>query len=242
MAGAPVARVRRAAIPSRAMPEVEIRPFSMDDAEALWRLFRQPGVLETTMTLPSQRLEQRRARYEALGDDDHMLVAIRHGEVAGTAALHVGTGRRRHAATLGIAVSVTHQRAGVGEALMLAVLDLADRWLGLRRLELGVLVGNEAARRLYERHGFEPEGVLRQAVACEGELRDELCMARLRPAMPGERGAALEGEASAEPPGAAALPGEASAEPPGETALQGEASAEPAAEPHAGIGSSASSP
>ncbi|HWT23640.1 MAG TPA: GNAT family N-acetyltransferase, partial [Solirubrobacteraceae bacterium] len=169
------------------MPDdVEIRPFHIDDTDALWRIMREPGVLETTMTLPSQRIEQRRQSYEELGDDDHVFVAVRHGEVAGSASLHVGRGRRRHAATLGIAVGVTHQRAGVGDALMRALLDVADRWLGLRRIELGVLVGNHAARRLYEKHGFTAEGVLRQSVAGDGELRDELWMARLRPAMPAE--------------------------------------------------------
>ena len=115
-----------------------------------------------------------------------MVVAVRHGEIAGIAGLHVEDGRRRHVASLGIAVAVTHQRAGVGDALMRAILDVADRWLGLRRIELGVLVDNEPARRLYEKHGFVPEGVARQSVAGEGRLQDELRMARLRPAMPGE--------------------------------------------------------
>jgi L-phenylalanine/L-methionine N-acetyltransferase len=175
------------------MPDdVEIRPFHIDDSDAVWRLKRQPGVIETTMTLPSQRADQRRAQYEQLGDDDHVFVAIRNGEVAGSAGLHVGTGRRRHTATLGIFVSMTHQRAGVGDALMRTLLDLADRWLGLRRIELGVLVGNQAARRLYEKHGFTAEGVLRQSIAGEGELRDELWMARLRPPMPAESEAAAE--------------------------------------------------
>jgi L-phenylalanine/L-methionine N-acetyltransferase len=168
--------------------EIEIRPFHPDDTEALWRIARQPSVLATTMALPSHRLDQRRERYEKLGDDDHMFVAVRHGEVAGSAGLHVAGGRRRHTAMLGIGVSATHQRAGVGDLLMEAVLDLADRWLGLRRLELGVIADNEAAVRLYEKHGFVREGILRQSVAVEGELRDELRMARLRPAMPAASG------------------------------------------------------
>ena len=108
------------------------------------------------------------------------------GRSRGIAGLHVEDGRRRHVAALGIAVAVTHQRAGVGDALMRAILDVADRWLGLRRIELGVLVGNEPARRLYEKHGFVPEGVARQSVAGEGRLQDELRMARLRPAMPAD--------------------------------------------------------
>ena len=79
------------------MPDdLEIRPFHVDDAEAVWRMRRQPGVLESTMAMPSERLDQRRRRFEALGDDDHMFVAVRHGEIAGIAGLHVEDGRRRH--------------------------------------------------------------------------------------------------------------------------------------------------
>jgi L-phenylalanine/L-methionine N-acetyltransferase len=230
------------------MPDdVEIRPFHMDDSDALWRLLRQPGVFETTMTLPSQRADQRRAVYERLGDDDHVFVAVRNGEVAGSAGLHVGGGRRRHTATLGIVVSLTHQRAGVGDALMRAVLDIADRWLGLRRIELGVLVGNQPARRLYEKHGFVAEGVLRQSIAGEGELRDELWMARLRPPMP------AEGEQAAEPgridvgrDGAPAIEGSV-AEPADGATIDPAAGDDPALVDRpgggqAGIGSSASSP
>jgi putative acetyltransferase len=165
------------------MPDVEIRPFSLEDSEAVWRLMRQPGVIETTMGLPSQRAEQRLRAHEALDDDDHLLLAIRHGEIAGVGGLHVGKGRKRHSASLGIAVAPTHQRAGVGDALMRALLDLADGWLGLRRVELGVVAGHLPARRLYEKHGFEPEGILRQSLVSGGMLRDELRMARLRPPM-----------------------------------------------------------
>jgi putative acetyltransferase len=171
---------------ARMAHDLEIRPFHIDDTEALWRLLRSQGVLETTLTMPGQRLDQRRRQFEQLGDDDHLFVAVRHGEIAGLAGLHVGSGRRRHVAAIGVMVAVTHRRAGVGDALMGTILDVADRWLGLRRVELGVLTGNDAARRLYEKHGFTPEGVWRQSVAGEGRLQDELRMARLRPAMPAD--------------------------------------------------------
>jgi L-phenylalanine/L-methionine N-acetyltransferase len=219
--------------------EVEIRPFHIDDTDALWQLMRQPGVFETTMTLPSQRADQRRAFYERLGDDDHVFVALRNGEVAGSAGLHVGAGRRRHTATLGIVVSRTHQRAGVGDALMRSVLDLADRWLGLRRIELGVLVDNQAARRLYEKHGFIAEGVLKQSIAGDGRLREELWMARLRPPLP------ADGEKAAEQSqiGAGAAPD--ALEPAIEGSLarpDGREAVEHSGDGQAGIGSSASSP
>ena len=62
------------------------------------------------------------------------------------------------------------------------LIDLADDWLGLTRLELDVMVDNEAAIALYERAGFVEEGVARAAVIREGVLVDTLWMARVKDA------------------------------------------------------------
>ena len=59
-------------------------------------------------------------------------------------------------------------------------MDLADNWLGLRRLELTVFVDNDTAIRLYERSGFVREGVLRAYAFRDGRFVDVLAMARLR--------------------------------------------------------------
>ena len=165
------------------MAPLEIRPVEDADVPAIWRIARQPGVIETTMTLPSERLERRRSRIEAMGDADHLLVAARAGEVLGWGGLHVGAGRRRHAADLGIGIATAHQGQGVGTALLEALLDLADGWLGLRRVELTVLTGNDRARRLYERAGFEVEGRLRGSVVAYGALADVWVMGRLAPGL-----------------------------------------------------------
>ncbi len=41
---------------------------------------------------------------------------------------------------------------------MSEILDLADTWLMLVRIELGVFTDNEKAIKLYEKFGFEIEG------------------------------------------------------------------------------------
>lgn len=53
----------------------------------------------------------------------------------------------------GMGVAASHRGRGLGEAVMLAVLDEA-RGRGIRRVQLEVLVQNAAAIRLYERLGF----------------------------------------------------------------------------------------
>jgi ribosomal protein S18 acetylase RimI-like enzyme len=83
-------------------------------------------------------------------------VAVVDGEPAGICKLAVRGDRGWIA---GIGVSPAHRGKGVGEALMLGVLDVA-RSRGLREVWLEVLFPNEPAIRLYEKLGFERVRVL----------------------------------------------------------------------------------
>jgi len=87
--------------------------------------------------------------------------------------------RRKHAGVIAICVHGDWQGKGVGGALMRAILDLADNWLNLTRLELEVYADNEAAIHLYERFGFEVEGTLRRHAFRDGEYVDSKVMGRL---------------------------------------------------------------
>jgi putative acetyltransferase len=64
------------------------------------------------------------------------------------------------------------------------MLDLADQWLGLRRVELNVFTDNQAAIALYRKYGFEVEATHRGAALRDGVLIDCYFMARLREPMP----------------------------------------------------------
>jgi len=166
------------------MPEpaddVTIRPVRVEDAEAIWRIAREEGVIENILALPSDRLEQRHKQLSELGPDEHFVVAEVSGAVAGLAGLQVGRGRLRHSGHLFVYLSRGHQAHGIGTRLIVALLDLADNWLLLRRVELTVLVKNERARRLYERLGFVVEGRRKLSVIAKGEIEDEWLIARYR--------------------------------------------------------------
>ena len=69
---------------------------------------------------------------------------------------------------------------GIGTALLGALIDAADKWLNLRRLELTVYVDNVAAIGLYEKFGFVIEGTRRQDAFRDGAFVDAYGMARLR--------------------------------------------------------------
>ncbi len=161
-------------------PTVIIRPVHEDDTPAVWRIARQPGVIETILALPSDRLQQRIETLKGLTSDDHWFVAELEGDVVGLAGLHVGRGRLRHSGDVFLFVAHEAQGRGIGGRLLEALLDIADNWLMLRRVELTVFAENARAKALYERHGFVVEGLRKMSVISEGELHDEYLMARYR--------------------------------------------------------------
>jgi putative acetyltransferase len=61
---------------------------------------------------------------------------------------------------------------------MTAILDLADNWLMLKRVELSVFVDNEPALALYRSFGFVVEGTKKFAAIRNGAYMDEYLMAR----------------------------------------------------------------
>src|SRR5437762_13707862 len=115
-------------------------------------------MIGTNMALRNIRLEQRMKSLSELGENDHYMDAERAAQVVGVAGLTVGTGRVRHSGYLFAYVDNQHQGQGIGTRLVQTLLDLADQWLLLRRVELTVLTENDGAKRLYERLGFVVEG------------------------------------------------------------------------------------
>ena len=72
-----------------------------------------------------------------------------------------------------------YQNAGVGTALMNALIDIADNWLMLIRLELSVFEDNERAIHVYEKCGFKKEGIKRMAAIRNGKYVNEYMMSRI---------------------------------------------------------------
>lgn len=167
--------------------EIQIRHAEPDDGAALHRIMSQPRAYAGTLQMPYPSVESWRKRLESPPDGLYNLVACVDGEVVGQIGLHtVNRPRRRHAGSIGMAVHDEWQGKGVGTALMAAVVDLADNWLNLLRLELQVYTDNEPAVRLYQKFGFEVEGTLRFFALRDGLYVDAYNMARLRLIDPNE--------------------------------------------------------
>jgi putative acetyltransferase len=159
-----------------------IRRAEADDCVAVAEMFKSLKVFPGTLQVPYPSREYWRKRITDNPESAYYLVAIIDERVVGMANIDTfpNRPRRKHAGAIGICVHEEWQGKGVGAALMHAILDLADNWLNLTRIELEVFSDNEAAIHLYERFGFEVEGTLRQHAFRDGRFVDSTMMARLK--------------------------------------------------------------
>ena len=161
-----------------------IRGGEAADAEAVAALMTRRGVVEDMLHTPWAPGDLVREKL-AKPPPDCSLVALTQGHVIGHASLTARPAlRRRHAAGLSICVAPEWQRQGVGRALLAALLDWADAWAGLLRIEIEVPAQSVAATALLGKFGFEHEGLRRAALLREGEFVDTHSMARLHPRPP----------------------------------------------------------
>ena len=161
-----------------------IRAVRLEDAEAIAAMRSLPGVRHGTLALPFPTVQASRKWFETLAGDDIYVVAESAGAVVGTASLNRRQARRRgHCGQIGIMVHDAHAGRGIGTALMAALVDAADNWLGLLRLELEVNADNAPALALYRRFGFVVEGRLVANAFRDGEYIDCLAMGRLTGAL-----------------------------------------------------------
>lgn len=111
---------------------------------------------------------------------DHLLVVAEiGGAFAGCGNLFPGSeGRKdRHVANLGIYILKPYREKGIGAQMMAWMLDWAKE-AGLEKITLAVLANNQRAIRLYQKFGFEIEGIRRRQYRIGSEYVDSILMAR----------------------------------------------------------------
>nr|WP_316047445.1 GNAT family N-acetyltransferase [Planococcus glaciei] len=112
-------------------------------------------------------------RLEAKGHSA-IFIAILNGEHVGYLML-IGNDAKRaaHRAALILGVQKSAQNKGIATSL----LQKAEEWSaakGVTRLELTVVEENNAARKLYDKSGYEKEGVRKKSLIIDDKPYDEL--------------------------------------------------------------------
>ncbi|TLM97768.1 MAG: GNAT family N-acetyltransferase, partial [Actinobacteria bacterium] len=154
----------------------EDAPELRDYAEALFAE-RLPGVFSWPVPTLEDEIAFVRAHVEP--ENSALLVAVVDGVIAGLASLTGGTlAEDRHTGTFGLSVARDFRGRGIGTALIRALLSWARRHR-ITRVQCWSWASNPRAISLYERLGFEREGVARQAIVSAGRPVDAILLAIL---------------------------------------------------------------
>ena len=163
---------------------VQLRPMEEGDTDAVVHMRSEPSVLAQLFSdEPPTREGHLRwlAAVRARGDrQEFMIVDRASGRSVGTIGLSQ-IDRKHQRAEYGVLIGEADARGkGLASEASRLLLDYAFTTLGLNRVYLHVFPENEAAVRLYERVGFEREGLLRRHLYKNGRFRDVIVMAVVR--------------------------------------------------------------
>ncbi|WP_394120013.1 GNAT family N-acetyltransferase [Planococcus donghaensis] len=158
----------RKAVPADAF---QLVPLIKHVEESNFMLF-EPGERKTTA-------EQLEKRLSAASDESLVLVAEEESELTGYLfAVGEGVKRKRHSVYVALGIRQNERGKGRGTELFLALEEWAKE-NALHRIELTVLEHNKAAIALYEKMGFQVEGIKRDSIWINDSYANELYMSKL---------------------------------------------------------------
>ena len=105
--------------------------------------------------------------------ENHRLVALVDGSVAGYAAVLRGWGWSRHVGELRLATAPTYRQRGIGRLLAQRIVVEADE-VGLEKLTVDVVAGQDRLFGMFTKLGFQQEGRLRAQVRSSGGATHDL--------------------------------------------------------------------
>lgn len=162
---------------------IVIREATLEDAEQLRcyanALFeeRLPGIFRRDQLT----LEQELAFLTPLVEQDNavMFVAEVDGRIVGNLNFRGGTlAGLAHTGEFGLSCAKEHRGKGIGTRLVRALEEWAPAH-GISRIEVRAFSTNPGGLRLYERLGYEREGLLRRGAIMDGEPVDVHVLAKL---------------------------------------------------------------
>ncbi|MEU9123306.1 GNAT family protein [Streptomyces sp. NPDC048506] len=165
---------------------VLLRPVTADDVPALLPMFRDTEATRLTGSHGEDEPDETRLRawYDTRWhQNDRLDLAVVEratGDVIGEAVLNEWD-PGNESCGFRICLVPASFGQGLGTEATRLIVGHGFEELGLHRISLEVYAFNPRARRVYEKVGFVPEGVLRDALLWEGERVDAVVMSMLAP-------------------------------------------------------------
>ncbi|CDX30373.1 GNAT family protein [Mesorhizobium sp. WSM4935] len=164
---------------------LRLRQFRAEDADAMHECFADPEAMRFWNTpVHTKRIDTERVVLRYI---DCTPSYYRHWAVAdfetdrclGLVSYHDGHIRNKRAA-IGYFINPAYQSRGMATEAVSAMLDFCFEDLGLHRLQAFIDPDNTPSRKLAEKLGFEPEGLLRDHLRVGDSWRDEILYALIR--------------------------------------------------------------
>lgn len=157
--------------------EVLIRKFQMDDKERFIEMYESLSAEAVRWGMPPYDRERLERGWLSNMQNFISIVALYNDKIVGHAQIFkLPHSRRKGTGDLVIYLHQGFQNVGLGTAMMDELIALA-RTEGLHRIGLSVIADNKLAIHLYQKFGFESEGLKKDAYFGEdGRYHDELMM------------------------------------------------------------------
>ena len=156
---------------------MEIRALEARDEQAVDRFLERIPEGDRTFFKEDVDDPDVRAAWVRPGTRDARLLALDGDEVVGYGAVVPLQGWSSHVGEVRVIVDPGNRRRGVGRALARqAVIEALS--LGLGKMVVEVVAGEDSTVSMFRSHGFEPEALLKDHVRDQtGELRDLMILA-----------------------------------------------------------------
>lgn len=124
-------------------------------------------------------IENEKLSIESINNRNNSILAVAliDGEIAGSIVFRGGERSRvRHVGEMGITVRKSYWGLGIGSILLDFLIKWAKETDIVKKINLRVRVDNESAIKLYEKYGFEKEGILTRDFYINGKFYDSMNM------------------------------------------------------------------
>lgn len=142
------------------------------ESESEFMLYAKDERTQSTQKVRKQIIEWKQSGHSTI------IIAILNGQHVGYLMIMGNDAKRAaHRATIDLGLQKEAQGKGIAKSL----LDKAEAWAkekGISRLELTVIEENEPARKLYEKAGFESEGIRQKSMMINGKPHNEIYLAK----------------------------------------------------------------